>query len=598
MINSTNDDALDDFQWIMKRAQKVILFADIVESVRLIEADEEGTIRTWLDFVQQVIDQILPKNSGRFVKSTGDGMVLEFEKVPDAVNTSFAILDSLEFRNRDIPNDNRIYLRIGIDADDVIVKQDDIYGRGVNLAARLMSLAGPSEIVVSAAVSDMLTPNLDADVEDLGECYLRHYKEPIRAYRVGRPGPHPIIRSGFEAEQLAPTIAVIPFLGFAISDEHQVLGDVLAEEVISVLSHNADLNIISRLSTTVFKGREADYKEMSARLNADYLVSGVYRSADNWISLDINLVEARTGKVLWSDELHENLVDILHSSNEIIQTVITNIEKAVISRELRRSRSQPLPSLKSYTLLMSAIALMHRLSLRDFEQARYLLEALIERGGRLAIPQAWLANWHVLSVQQGWSTNPQKDAYLALECSKQALDADPECSLALSIHGFVHTNLLKQLDVAQESYDLAIQTNPNNSLAWLLKGTLHAFKDEGDQAVADTQFALKLSPLDPHRYFYDSLAASAYLTAGQYDRALEFAQKSLKANRTHTSTLRVITVAQWKLERYAESRKTAQELLRLEPALTTSGYLQRAPSADFKIGKDIAKTLKLAGIPV
>ena len=108
MINSTNDDALDDFQWIMKRAQKVILFADIVESVRLIEADEEGTIRTWLDFVQQVIDQILPKNSGRFVKSTGDGMVLEFEKVPDAVNTSFAILDSLEFRNRDIPNDNRI----------------------------------------------------------------------------------------------------------------------------------------------------------------------------------------------------------------------------------------------------------------------------------------------------------------------------------------------------------------------------------------------------------------------------------------------------------------------------------------------------------
>ena len=143
---------------------------------------------------------------------------------------------------------------------------------------------------------------------------------------------------------------------------------------------------------------------------------------------------------------------------------------------------------------------------------------------------------------------------MALECTRRALDSDPNCSLALAIDGFVHTNLLKRLDIAQERYDLALAANPNDSLAWLLKGTLHAFMDEGDKAVEYTEMALKLSPLDPQRYFYDSLAASAHLTAGHYDRALELAQRSLRANRSHTSTLRVMTVAQWQLGHRDEAR--------------------------------------------
>jgi tetratricopeptide (TPR) repeat protein len=240
---------------------------------------------------------------------------------------------------------------------------------------------------------------------------------------------------------------------------------------------------------------------------------------------------------------------------------------------------------------------MHRLSPYDFDEARKLLEVLIERAPRQAIPRAWLAKWHVLRVQQGWSESSQQDAQLALQCTKQALDIDPHCSLALSIDGFVHTNLLKKLDAANERYELALSTNPNDSLAWLLKGTLHAFKGEGQQAVSCTQRARKLSPLDPHRYFYDSLSATAHLAAHQYDRALKLAQRSLRSNCTHTSTLRAMAIAQWQLGFHDDAHRTVERLMQLEPHLTIRSWRERSPSAGYEIGEEWASVLQSAGVP-
>jgi tetratricopeptide (TPR) repeat protein len=216
---------------------------------------------------------------------------------------------------------------------------------------------------------------------------------------------------------------------------------------------------------------------------------------------------------------------------------------------------------------------------------------------RHPLPIAWLGNWHVLRVQQGWSDDPQRDTYLASECTKRALDMDPDNSLALAVNGFVHVNLLKRFDVAEDSYERALAANPSNAFAWLLKGTLHAFKSEGEQAVEHTERALALSPLDPHRYFYDSLAATAAAAAGRYERALELAQRSLKANRKHTSTLRVMTVAQWLLGQRDEARKTVQELLRLQPTMTVGGWLKSSPAASYELGRRAAEVWRQAGVP-
>jgi adenylate cyclase len=277
--------------------------------------------------------------------------------------------------------------------------------------------------------------------------------------------------------------------------------------------------------------------------------------------------------------------------------LLGEISSAIMSSELQRARNQPLPTLQGYTLLMAAIALMHRLSVADFTEARHLLQTLLDRSKRQPIPQAWLAKWHVLRVQQGWSPNETHDARMALQHTQDALGADPTCSLALAVDGFVHTNLLKRFDIAQDRYDIALETNPNDSFAWLLRGMMYAFMGQGKRAVSETSRALALSPLDPHRYFYDSLAGSAHISAGDYGLGLELAKRSLRANRTHTSTLRAMAVAQTRLGLADEARETVRLLLRLEPELTVSRWLARSPAAPFTTGKDWATALRAAGVP-
>ncbi|HKW80356.1 MAG TPA: adenylate/guanylate cyclase domain-containing protein [Casimicrobiaceae bacterium] len=581
-------------QWVVR----TVLFVDLVESVRLMESNESDAVRRWRQLVAAVERDILPGHSGRLVKSMGDGLMLEFPSVQPALQAAFAIQRASADSNAGVTADRHMLLRMGAHVGQLIADERDIYGRGVNLAARLTTLAGPGEIVVSADLRDQLVPILDADIEDLGACYVKHVAEPVRCYRVGPPGPRPVIEPGSAAmPELRPTLAVIPFTARAGEAAHQVLGEVLADEIISALSRAAELNVISRLSTTVFRGREASLGEVGGYLNATYVLSGGYLVSGNQFNLSAELADAKSGKVVWAKSFKGQVSGIVSGKDGMIDKAVAGVSAAVMARELQRAQSQPLPTLESYTLLMGAIALMHRLSLRDFDRAKQMLQTLTERAPRQAIPWAWLAKWHVLRVQQGWTDDAHLEARLALDCTKRALDADAQCSLALAIDGFVHTNLLKKLDEALERYDRALRVNPNDSLALLLKGTLHAFKGEGKLAVRDTRHALRLSPLDPMRYFYDSLAATAALSAGEYERAIELAQRSLRANRTHTSTFRAMAIAQWQLERPDDARATVRELLRLEPTLTISGYLDRHPSGGYETGRIWSNALRQAGVP-
>ncbi|MBL6615604.1 MAG: tetratricopeptide repeat protein [Reyranella sp.] len=578
-------------------AKRAVLLVDIVGSVRLIEQDEVGTITHWLAFVDHVKRTILARHHGRFIKSLGDGMLLDFDDVRSAVSAALAIQQERVRANAGRVSDRHIMLRAGVEVSDVIVGDDDILGHGVNLANRLMNLAGPGEIVVSQHVRDGITADLDADIEDLGDCYVRGLAEPIRAYRVGPPGPRSIVAPAASWDELAPSIAVVPFTSRNVAADQGVVGEILAEEIIRRLSQSSDLKLVSRLSTTAFSGRNARLQDIGAHLGADYVLSGAYRTADKRLTLDVELAETKAGRVLWIGNLEDSLCDIVSGEQALVGQLIASVGAAVTAREVQRSRSQPLPTLKAYTLLMGAVSLMHRLSLPDFEEAHRLLQALVDRGMRHPLPIAWLGNWHVLRVQQGWSDDPQRDTYLASECTKRALDLDPDNSQALAINGFVHVNLLKQFDVAEESYEHALAANPSNAYAWLLKGTLHAFKSEGAQAVEHTERALALSPLDPHRYFYDSLAATAAVAAGNYQRAVDLAQRSLRANRKHTSTLRSMTVAQWQLGQVDAARKSAQQLLKLQPTMTVSGWLKSSPAAGYQIGRTAAEVLRKAGIP-
>ena len=578
---------------------QVVLILDVAEYVRLMEEDQHDMEQRWRRIVGRVRNDVLPAHGGQLVETRGDSLVLTFPQVQPAAQAAFAINQLCGNVNEGMPPHRHILLRMGIHAGEVFTQDNEVSGRTVNLAARLMtSVAGPGEIVVSADAHDQLTPMLDADIEDLGDCYLKHVKEPVRAYRIGPPGPRPVIESGTATmPSLRPTIAVIPFTNRSNDAEHNILGEVLADEIISALSRTALLNVTSRLSTTAFRGRLATLEDMGAHLKADYILSGKYGVSGGNFNLALELAEVRSGHIQWNDSVTGQIADIVNGELELVERVISAIGNRVLQHELQRGQSQALPTLESYTLLMNAIVRMHRGSAHEFDRARQMLQALTERIPRLAVPHAWLAKWHVLRFNRGMSTDHTRESMLALDCTKRALDAEPECALALTIDGFVHTNLLKRLDIGQERYEHALKVNPNESLAWLLKGTLHAFKGEGTLAVEGTEHALNLSPLDPLRYFYESLAATAAHTAGHYERAIELAQQSLRSNRIHVSTLRALAIAQSQLGRMEDARKTVADLLKLKPDLTIRQYLEDNPSSDFATGKVWSEALRRAGVP-
>ncbi|MCX7227617.1 MAG: hypothetical protein NTW15_01135 [Burkholderiales bacterium] len=580
------------------RRRGTIVVVDVVESVRLIEQDEAGAVARWQALAEAIVHRVLPGTGGRLVKSLGDGMMLDFPDTRRAVAAAFAIQQACSEVNEGVADPRRrMWVRIGAHVGEHLVDALDVYGHSVNLAARLTTVAGPGEIVVSAEVRDQVTDTLDARIEDLGDCWLKHVSEPVRVYRLGPPGPEPTVEPAAEAHALRPTIAVIPFAARACHADEAVLGEIIADEVIGALSRSTDVDVISRLTTTALRGRETSPALLAERLGATYVLYGHYRVSGARVIVTAELCHARSGKVVWSDTLRASTASVIWGEAPLFEHLVDAVRSALVATALQRVQTQALPTLESFNLLMAAIALMHRQSPSDYERARRALELVIDRAPRQAVPRAWLAKWHVLRLMQGWTYDPAEDGQAALDATRHALDLDPECSLALAIDGLVQTHFTKRLDVARQRFEGALAANPNDSLAWLLKGTLHAFQGEGRDALHDSRRALKLSPLDPLKYYYDSLAASAAVAGGEPVRAIELAQRSLRANRRHTSTLRALAIAQWQVERHDDARTTIAELRRLEPELTVSKWRVRSPSAGFSIGDDWARTLTEAGLP-
>lgn len=406
----------------------------------------------------------------------------------------------------------------------------------------------------------------------------------------------PTTASSF-SERITPSIAIIPFVSLPIDGDNALLGDIVAQEITRALSRSHLLTVISHLSSRCLSNRSLGLEELQKKLDVDYAVSGCLRLQNETMRVDADFIDARSGKICWTREFFGNLTDFFAGNAEIVSSLASAIGKAIVASELSTAASHPLPDVPSHSLLMSGVALMHRQTLASFSKARTHVEEVIRRVPRHSIVHAWLSKWYILSVQQGWSTDLEKDAQIARECTQRALDLDPDCAFSLAIDGFVQNNLMKRFDTAHERFDAALDRDPNNALAWLLKGTLHAFVDDGPRAVEFTDRARTLSPLDPHHYFFDSLSATARLANADYATALALAERSLRANRRHTSTLRVRTIALQRLGREAEAASSAQELLKLEPSLTIAHYLHKHPAAEFRTGRDWADALRAAGVP-
>jgi adenylate cyclase len=489
-------------------------------------------------------------------------------------------------------------LRAGINSSQVYTDQIDVYGAGVNLAARLATLAEPGETVVSASVRDGLTDGLDAHIEDLGECYLKHLQVPVRAYRLGQVGIDPVMASKTDhSPHMMPTIAVIPFVARTRSAEYLAVGDLIADGVIAQLGRTASLRIVARMSTSAFRDREASGADLKTHLGADYLVTGSHVVVGDRIMITAMLTASQNDHVIWTDRFQGSTADLLEVNSELCQHIANATHMAVLNAYAQQALTRPMPTLNSQALMLGGINLMHRSAPGDFLLSRKALDALVDRHPRAAACRTWLAKWYVLNATRGLTNDPRRDAQEALGHTSRALAAEPSNSLALAMEGFVHLHLKKDLTGAVSRLETATQVNPNDALAWLFRGVTHAFLNEGELALQASQRALALSPLDPLRYYFEALTASSAIAAGNYAMAVDLCNAAIRRNHMHAHTYRALILAYWSSDQPELATQTAQQLLKLAPSTTVERFLGMSASADYAFGKNMACALRASGIP-
>lgn len=578
---------------------KVVLVMDLVESVRLMAAHEASVVHQWHRFLQHAQIEVLPRCGGRLVKSLGDGILAEFDDAVPAIRCAHELHRFFDETNANCAEDDRLMLRAGLNATHLYVDANDVYGHGVNLAARVAGLAGPGETVVTASVRDSLVDGVDAEIEDMGESYLKHWPEPVRTWVVRPPQADAPVwqleRRESQPTDFRPSIAVIPFEARNPSPEHFVVGEIIADGVIAQLSRSQDIRVISRLSTTAFRGRSSSPGDIDARLDATFALTGSYTTMGSRVLVMAELAHTRRNEVVWAERLGGDVQDLLEVQSELIASLSTACAHALLNEEVQRTLVLPLPRLDSNSLMLGGITLMHRSTPRDLQRSLQLLEAVAERHKRVAAPKAWLAKWHIMHVVQGLSSEPEKDFQLAIDTADRALDMEPNSSLALAIKGHAMCHLGSDVDASRHLLQEATQSNPNDPMAWLYSSVWSSMWGTPEDSVKEAENALLLSPLDPQKYYFEMMLAISHASRCDWEKAIKLCKESLLKNRHHMATIRCLLVSQYESGRRDEARLTLELLKRLQPQMTIAQYL--ASGGNSALRQRVANAMTHLGIP-
>jgi adenylate cyclase len=557
---------------------KVIAVVDVVESVRLMELDAHEFIDRWHGFVS-FVQQHVPPESGRMHKSLGDGLMLEFSEAQGCIRAAMAMQAWFAQGNAERAPEQHVHLRIGAHLADFVADEYDIYGPDVNLAARVASLAGPGEIVITQALRDRLEDPLPQSLEDLGICHLKHVKDPVRAYRIGPAGSAPVVpvQSG-PAQALRPRVAVLPFASYDL-EVTDATGEALADDIVSGLARSDLLQVASRMSTASLGRPDTTIDQVQRQVGVGYVLSGRLRRNGPKLSLYAELADAHTEQVVWAHSFHGDRAEIGTPRGALRAHVVGALHAEVIRHEVERSRGRGLHALGGATLLLGSIGLMHRLALPDLEHARAMLEHLSERWRRHAAAHAWLAQLHVLRIQQGMGAMPLGDDTLARAHAASAVQSDPGSALALGMHGWVLLHVHGQMDEAHERYAQALLAQDGHPLVLLHQAELAALRGRGAEARALGELARAVSPLEPLLYLHDHVQALAALAAGDAAAAAASARQSLRRNPRYVLAHCALAAAQVEMGDVGEAKRTVQRLLAQQPAFKVAAFVASVPPA-------------------
>lgn len=562
----------------VERRLAAILAADVVGYSRLMGKDEVGTLSALKAHRKELIEPKQAQYHGRTVKLMGDGALLEFGSVVEAVQFAIEVQLAIRERNAAIPEDRRIVYRIGINLGDVIVEEDDIYGDGVNVAARLESLAEPGGICLSRAARDQVRDRMEITLEDLGEIEVKNIVRPVRCFAVrlddGSERPQQTTTEHKPALALPdkPSIAVLPFDNMSGDPEQDYFADGMVEDIITALSRLDQLFVISRNSSFIYKGRSVDVRQVSRELGVRYVLEGSVRKVGNRIRITGQLIEGANGAHLWANRFDGRLEDVFDLQDQITESVVGAIEPTLRKAEIERSRKMRPENLDAYDLYLRAVPHTYAMRPDDNTEALMLLHEAIELDPDYAPALAYAAWCYEQRLTRGWETTQESDATTSIALARRAIATNSDDANAMAAAGFVLLMVGRDYDAGLSTIDRALSINPNTAPISMFAGWANNFAGKPDVALSCFERALRLSPTDPGSFFFVTGAAMAHLLSGRTEEALELAGKSMALNPGWDTTQLVLAAASSQLGRSAECRAAVERLLAIAPRSTVSLY--------------------------
>jgi TolB-like protein/class 3 adenylate cyclase len=563
------------------RRLAAILAADVAGYSRLMGAEEEGTLERLKAHRRLLIDPKISEHRGRIVKTTGDGMLVEFPSVVDAVRCAAEIQRGMTDCDAEIPEDRRIRFRVGVNLGDIIADDDDIFGDGVNVAARLEALAEPGGVCISSTVRDHIGDRLDLAFEDMGEQVLKNIARPVKVYRVRlvtaarTTTTSPVETTPTLALPEKPSIAVLPFQNMSGDPEQEYFADGMVEEIITALSRIRWLFVIARNSTFTYKGQAVDVKQVGRELGVRYVLEGSVRKAGNRVRITAQLIDAKTGTHLWADRFDGSLEDVFDLQDKVATSVAGVIEPALQAAETTRSAGFPTTDLTAYDVYLRAYAMV-RSSARQVPEALRLLEQAIARDPRYGPALAWAANCCFRLIHDNRSENPAADRLKGTDFARRALEVAGDDANILVNAAVALAYFGEDLDAMMALVDRALELNPSFARGWHISGTLRLFAGQLDISIEHNEAALRLSPRARVGPSLQQIGA-AHVLSRRFDQAVPKLLLAIQDDPSFPASYRALAACYAHMGRLVEAREIVTRLRTITPVVIPGPTPSRNP---------------------
>jgi adenylate cyclase len=586
----------------VERRLAAILAVDVAGYSRLMGEDEEGTLAALRAVRRELGDPKIAEHRGRIVKTTGDGLLVEFASVVDAVRCAVEVQREMAARNATVPAARRIEFRMGVNVGDIIIEDGDIFGDGVNIAARLEALAEPGGICLSAAAHEQVRDKLDFSFEDMGDQQVKNIARPVRTHRVvvGSTA-QPISAAAAAATEPSlpekPSLVVLPFQNLTGDAEQEYFVDGMVEEITTAIARLPWLFVIARNSAFTYKGKAVDVKQVARELGVRYVLEGSVRKAGNRVRITGQLIDSTTGAHIWADRFDRALDDIFELQDQVASSVAGAIEPKLRQSEIERAIRKPTANLTAYDLYLRALAQSYRFIEEDRAEAVVLARQALAIDPSYA-PAAALVGWcQARQRAMGWRALSDQDIGEACRLARQALAAERDDAETISQAAYTLFYLAGEAAIAAAALDRALALNPNAALAWLIRGNIHALCNQPEPAIEAIERARRLSPFDPYTANYAHTIAIAHLAARRLDQAIEWADRTLHDQPRMATTMRLKVAALAHLGRLDEAHAELSRLLVINPKLTIAGFRAYAHFFSPEVLELYVTGLRLAGLP-